>query len=110
MNTFVKNLENELNINLGNPTPVLVLPQTVKYNNNIQAFNQSQPVYGNCAEITFINQGTSNVLINGSLILLPTQAIGFDGKKYELDETIYNIIFQGAGVNNCAVIRKFYNA
>lgn len=110
MNKYIKRLEEAFGINVGQPSPVIVVPHEVKYNNNIQAFNQAQAVFSGCAEIAFINQGTSNVLLNGSLILLPTQAISFDGKKFELDETIYNIVFQGAGVNNCAVIRKFYNA
>jgi hypothetical protein len=106
MNNFLTNLDNDFSDGI---QTVAVQRQRLKYNNNIQAFNQSQAIFGECAEISFINQGTSNVLVNGSLILLPTQAISFDGKKDEFDETIYNIVFQGAGTNNCAVIRKFYN-
>jgi hypothetical protein len=80
------------------------------YNNDIQTYNAGGKILANCAEIAFINQGTSNVLINNALMLAPNASIGFNGNRYEFDTTPYSIIFQntGAQVNNCVVIRKYY--
>ncbi len=82
----------------------------VKYNNSFQVFNTDQSaLFSNCAEITFINMGNTNILLNNSLVILPTQAISFDGKLYELDTTNYSIRFATGTTPACCVIRKYYN-
>jgi hypothetical protein len=85
----------------------------ILYNNNIQVFNEAQFVRSYCAEITFINNGNTVLILNSSLRMVPTQSISFDGKQNEEDTSVYNITFDATGVvipvSACVVIRKFYN-
>ncbi len=82
----------------------------VLYNNTFSLFNQTGSINpGNCAEMTFVNQGTSNVTINGVYTLANKEFLAFDGKKYERDTSVYNVTFDNTGTNQLVVIRKFYN-
>lgn len=101
-------MPNSQKYNITENPPVVVIQEPVGYNNSFQVYNQSNQVFANCAEILFINQGTSTVMLNNSIILLPTQAFGGDGKPGETDQTTYIITFTGAGTNSCAVVRKIY--
>lgn len=74
-----------------------------QYSANINVTSQ-------CAEITFFNNGTSNVLIQNCLTLAPGQSFAINGNEYELDTSQYTVGFIGGGTNNCIVIRKFYTS
>ena len=71
-------------------------------------FNANNSVFSNCADITFFNAGTSNVLLNKALPIFPGGSITFSANNDELDKTIYNFAFTTAGFNNFIVIRKIY--
>lgn len=79
-----------------------------EYNNDFQTYVQSGQVLANCAEITFINQGTSSVVINSTLTLTTNQSLSCNGNRYEFDRTPYTIRFDNTGMNNLVVIRKYY--
>lgn len=84
------------------------MKQPVLYNNVFQLYQNSDYVESNCAEIIFINNGTSNVTLNNTLLLQPTQSFSTDGKNGEMDTTRYNLDFGVSGNNSCVVIRKMY--
>jgi hypothetical protein len=73
----------------------------LNYNNNGQ-------VRSDCADIIFINTGTSSVIINAALILAPGQSFTFAANAEEIDRTIYTYSFSGAGTNSITVFRKVY--
>jgi hypothetical protein len=99
------------NVKVTNDTksPVITKQITREYNVNFASYVQSQFVDSNCSEILFINNGTSNVLLNSTLVLAPNASFSGDGKAGEIDVTRYNIVFAPGGINNCVVVRKFYN-
>lgn len=80
----------------------------IKYVNTLQLYQESQFIDSNCAEISFLNNGTMDVLLNNSYVLTPGDFIAFDGKQGELDITKYNVVFQGAGIPSCVVAKKTY--
>lgn len=61
-----------------------------------------------CAEITFINSGTANVVINSALTLVPGQSLSIQGNNFEIDRTSYQIAFAQTGISSLTYIRKFY--
>ena len=80
----------------------------VQYYNDISVYQIGQYVQSDCSDITFLNSGTSNVIVNQAIILLPNQTISFNANAGEIDVTKYSISFTGAGNNSCTVIRKLY--
>lgn len=68
----------------------------------------NQAVKSDCADITFYNLGTSTVLLNSALPIPPNGFISFQANAGEIDVTIYNITFTGAGSNLALVARKIY--
>lgn len=69
----------------------------------------NQKVSSECNDITFWNQGTNNVEIDGN-ILFPNQSLRIQGNIGELDTTQYNVVFSTliSPNNKLAVIRKLY--
>lgn len=72
-------------------------------------YYQSQKVSSDCNDITFWNQGTTNVEIDGNL-LFPNQSLRIQGNIGELDTTQYNVVFStfSSTGNKLAVLRKLY--
>lgn len=97
------------NINPHGPVvPVGVINPLVKYYNDMVQYTKPTQIVSQCAEISFINTGTSTMIING-ISFLPGNGIAFDGNANELDTTLYTLMFSGAGQNICFVVRKCYN-
>lgn len=69
---------------------------------------QDGSVKSDCADITFINSGTSNVVLNNSLTIPSGTSITITANKDEIDRTIYNYYFTGGGSNILIVFRKIY--
>jgi hypothetical protein len=79
-----------------------------RYYNDISIVQIGQYVKSDCSDITFLNTGTSNVVLNQAITILPNQSVQFNCNKDEIDVTNYNIFFSGAGANSCTIIRKLY--
>lgn len=72
-------------------------------------FYTSQKISSDCNDITFWNQGTTNVTIDGNL-LYPNQSLRIQGNVGEIDTTQYDVVFatySNVG-NKLAVLRKLY--
>lgn len=78
-----------------------------RFYNDISIYQQGQYIQSDCADITFLNTGSSSVNVNG-IILLPNQSLAFNANQNEIDTTKYYSFFQGVGSNSLTVIRKFY--
>lgn len=83
-----------------------IMPLQKYYNDMVQYIAPDQ-IISNCAEISFFNQGASNMVING-IVFAPNTGISLDGNSGELDVTKYNLGFSGAGQNLAFVVRKCY--
>lgn len=82
----------------------------IPYNIAFQQYTQNQTsIASNCAEITFINNGTSNLVLNNTLELKPTQSLTITAQQFEVDTTVYQIQFDAVTGNKCTIIRKIYN-
>lgn len=82
--------------------------QNYKY--DFLAYYANDAVKSNCGDITFYNQGSTNVTINATLILRPGSSLNLSGNAGERDLTIYNFSFEQnpALQNNLVVIRKIF--
>ena len=69
----------------------------------------SLAVSSDCNDITFWNQGTTNVTVDGNL-LYPNQSLRIQGNIGEIDTTVYNVVFATliSTGNSLAVLRKLY--
>ena len=66
-------------------------------------------VYSDCNSITFINQGTNDVIIDQVITLSYGQSFVVTGNEGEECRHRFYISFvAGAGTNACAIIRKHY--
>ena len=79
-----------------------------KYYVDVINYQSNNAVKSQCADITFFNAGTSNVLVNKALPIFPGGSITFSANEGEMDMTVYNFNFTSAGVNNLIVCRKIY--
>lgn len=79
-----------------------------KYYNDIAIVQIGQYIKSDCSDITFLNTGTSNVILNQAITILPNQSVQFNCNQNEIDTTNYNIFFRGTGSNSCTIIRKLY--
>jgi hypothetical protein len=80
-----------------------------KYYIETKIVYQSQKVQSDCNDITFINQGTTNVNV-ADVLLLPNQSLRISGNRGELDTTQYTIVFAkpiNTG-NYLTILRKLY--
>jgi hypothetical protein len=80
-----------------------------KYYVETKIIYQSQKVQSDCNDITFINQGTTNVNV-ADVLLLPNQSLRISGNRGELDTTQYTIVFATpiSTGNYLTILRKLY--
>lgn len=79
----------------------------VKFITETKIFQQSGQTDTNANSVIFVNQGTSNVTIDGFL-LTPNQSWNITGNRDEINIKVYSFNFSGAGVNQLTVILKRY--
>jgi hypothetical protein len=79
----------------------------VKFITETKIFQQSGQTDTNANSVIFVNQGTSNVTIDGFL-LTPNQSWNITGNRDEINVKVYSFNFSGAGINQLTVILKRY--
>jgi hypothetical protein len=62
----------------------------------------------NCADITFTNYGTANLIINNVAILAQNQTLQVSGNTGEIDKSKYVCFYNGAGTRNAIVVKRNY--
>jgi len=80
-----------------------------KYYVETKVFYTTANIGSDCNDITFINSGTTNLVI-GEVPLLPNQSLRISGNRGEIDTTQYQLTFAtpiNTG-NQLIVIRKLY--
>jgi hypothetical protein len=83
--------------------------QTQQY--KIDVLNLYEPngsIKSDCADITFFNEGTANVDLNGALTINPGSSITLSANAGELDRTIYTYFFSSPGQRKFIIFRKVY--
>lgn len=78
-----------------------------KYITETKIFTSSSQTDTNCNGVIFVNQGTSNVTIDG-FTLTPNQSWNIQGNQDEILVKIYSFNFSGSGVNQLTVLFKRY--
>lgn len=78
-----------------------------KFITETKIFSQSSQTDTNANSIIFVNQGTSNVTVDGFL-LTPNQSWNITGNENEMNVKVYSFNFSGTGVNQLTVIFKRY--
>jgi hypothetical protein len=78
------------------------------YKIDILTYHSDNSVRSDCADITFQNTGTSDVIINNGFTLPPNTILSITANENEIDRTIYTFYFQGTSPNNLIVLRKVY--
>lgn len=78
-----------------------------KYITETKIFSTSSQTDTNANSVIFVNQGTSNVTVDGFL-LTPNQSLNITGNVDEVNVKVYNFNFSGAGVNQLTVVLKRY--
>ncbi len=79
----------------------------VKFITETKIFQQSGQTDTNANSVIFVNQGTSNVTVDGFL-LTPNQSWNITGNRDEINVKVYSFNFSGAGTNQLTVILKRY--
>jgi hypothetical protein len=79
----------------------------VKFITETKIFQQSGQTDTNANSVIFVNQGTSNVTVDGFL-LTPNQSWNITGNRDEINVKVYSFNFSGVGVNQLTVILKRY--
>ena len=79
----------------------------VKFITETKIFQQSGQTDTNANSVIFVNQGTSNVTVDGFL-LTPNQSWNITGNRDEINIKVYSFNFSGAGINQLTVILKRY--
>lgn len=58
-----------------------------------------------CINLTFVNQGTQDVVIDGIITLAPNDSITYPGyDPYESNETAFNIVFTNDRAAGCKLV------
>ena len=78
-----------------------------KYITETKIFQQSGQTDTNANSVIFVNQGTSNVTVDGFL-LTPNQSWNITGNQDEENVKVYSFNFSGTGTNQLTVILKRY--
>ena len=66
-------------------------------------------VRSDCADITFFNQGTTDVILNSAVSITPGNSLSLTANNAEIDRTLYNYRFSNLpGINKLVVFRKVY--
>lgn len=76
---------------------------TITASNYVRAVN----IPANCADIDFINAGTSTLIVQ-NVPIGPGLQLSISANENEEDVTNYSISFTGAGVNSAFVVKKVY--
>ena len=80
-----------------------------KYKINFATYQNSTQFNSDCSDITFVNNGASACIINNSFVLDPLASLSINCQDNEIDTTVYQISFTGAGLNNSLqVIKKTF--
>ena len=79
----------------------------VKFITETKIFQQSGQTDTNANSVIFVNQGTTNVSVDGFL-LTPNQSWNITGNRDEINVKVYSFNFSGTGVNLLTVILKRY--
>ena len=78
-----------------------------KFITETKIFSASGQTDTNANSVIFVNQGTSNVTVDGFL-LTPNQSWNITGNENEMNIKVYSFNFSGTGVNQLTVIFKRY--
>ena len=78
-----------------------------KYITETKIFQASGQTDTNANSVIFVNQGTSNVTVDGFL-LTPNQSWNITGNQDEVNVKVYSFNFSGTGPNQLTVILKRY--
>lgn len=78
-----------------------------KYITETKIFQASGQTDTNANSVIFVNQGTSNVTVDGFL-LTPNQSWNITGNQDEVNVKVYSFNFSGTGTNQLTVILKRY--
>ena len=78
-----------------------------KYITETKIFSASGQTDSNANSMIFVNQGTSNVTVDGFL-LTPNQSWNITGNLDEINIKVYSFSFSGTGINQLTVIYKRY--
>lgn len=78
-----------------------------KFITETKIFSASSQTDTNANSVIFVNQGTSNVTVDGFL-LTPNQSWNITGNENEMNVKVYSFNFSGSGVNQLTVIFKRY--
>lgn len=81
----------------------------IEYNIEIQPYRQGNPtdVQSNCNAITFVNGGAATAFISG-FPLVAGGTLQISGNAYEIDKTVYKIVF-GAGASEVIFVMRKKN-
>lgn len=81
-----------------------------KYKIDILNYTTDGSVKSDCADITFLNQGSTNIVINNSIIITPGNSLNLSANFNEIDITIYQFYFipNLNRPNKLIVFRKIY--
>lgn len=79
-----------------------------QYKIDFLRYVQNGFVRSDCADITFANNGTTNITLNGGYVLTPGTNLQLTANNGEIDTTIYYFSFSGAGTNSLTIFRKIY--
>lgn len=81
-----------------------------RYYIGFKVFTVADYCSSECNAITFINNGTNNVILNNSMTLTPGQSLSINGNECEIDETKYLINFSSMTGSKCTVIQKYFQS
>lgn len=88
----------------------LPLEPLLKCKTVFEIYSDGQPttIESNCIEILFWNKGGSIVTINNAIVLQPNDYFNIVGNRREMDTTIYNYAFSGAGSRFLQITKRIY--
>lgn len=78
-----------------------------EYITETKIFYDSSQTDTNANSVIFVNQGTSNVTVDGFL-LTPNQSLNITGNQDEINVKIYTFNFSGSGTNQLTIVLKRY--
>ena len=78
-----------------------------KYITETKIFSSNGQTDTNANSVIFVNQGTSNVTVDGFL-LTANQSLNITGNVNEINVKVYNFNFSCAGINQLTVVLKRY--
>ena len=81
-----------------------------KYRVDFLSYPTNNYVKSACGDITFYNQGSTNVTINNTLVIRPGGSVSLSANAGEIDDTIYNFAFTDVPglVNEIVIMRKIF--